>query len=242
MPSVPLADFQDKNQALVGLERKFSVDQERRSKKKIFGRPSCAACLKDDAKKRCSRCNTIFYCSTECQAKDWSSHKSECRSLRLWLKTGHCAGCSAPGHEASSELGHCKSCSCESRRCKVPTCLTQFYKAPSTFSHRIPTLIRTPRSLSKNHCLLLRCSLSLSSLTSFHFAHMPHHPQESELKSDCEPAPPLPPPPGPPEAPPPPLPPGPPEAKLDKCGCCLTENVELHGCAESACENEVCMV
>jgi hypothetical protein len=164
MPSVPLADFQDKNQALVGLERKFSVDQERRSKKQIFGRPSCAACLKDDAKKRCARCNTIFYCSTECQAADWSYHKSECRSLRLWLKTGHCAGCSAPGHEASSELGHCLVCSCESRRCKVPTCLTQFYKAPSTFSHRIPTLIL----ISKNHCFLRRRSFFLVFLTHTH--------------------------------------------------------------------------
>lgn len=32
--------------------------------------------------KKCSRCEYIFYCSTECQEKDWPTHKDMCNSTR----------------------------------------------------------------------------------------------------------------------------------------------------------------
>jgi len=39
----------------------------------------CTVCNKT-ATKRCSRCHGAYYCSTECQRRDWSSHKLHCFS------------------------------------------------------------------------------------------------------------------------------------------------------------------
>jgi hypothetical protein len=30
--------------------------------------------------KRCSRCRSIYYCSRECQEKDWVNHKPKCKA------------------------------------------------------------------------------------------------------------------------------------------------------------------
>ncbi|KAG2387734.1 hypothetical protein C9374_001328 [Naegleria lovaniensis] len=38
----------------------------------------CKYCGKSDALKRCSICKSVFYCSIECQKKDWTNHKATC--------------------------------------------------------------------------------------------------------------------------------------------------------------------
>lgn len=45
-----------------------------------FSRPLlvCKMCLKTKDIRRCSRCQTAYYCSTECQRADWPSHRQEC--------------------------------------------------------------------------------------------------------------------------------------------------------------------
>ncbi|CAO1384827.1 unnamed protein product [Diamesa hyperborea] len=37
----------------------------------------CGSCNKE-AEKKCSRCEVAFYCSRECQIKDWGNHKEKC--------------------------------------------------------------------------------------------------------------------------------------------------------------------
>ena len=42
---------------------------------------SCAICKKSEGQlKSCSLCHSIFYCSVECQKKDWKEHKPKCKS------------------------------------------------------------------------------------------------------------------------------------------------------------------
>ena len=46
--------------------------------------PSCTCCgnRKPDMKK-CSKCKSVFYCSSACQAKDWTNiHNKICRTLQ----------------------------------------------------------------------------------------------------------------------------------------------------------------
>ncbi|GMI00942.1 hypothetical protein TrLO_g12173 [Triparma laevis f. longispina] len=38
----------------------------------------CEACEKEGAKK-CSRCKVVWYCSKDCQVKDWKIHKKICK-------------------------------------------------------------------------------------------------------------------------------------------------------------------
>jgi hypothetical protein len=38
----------------------------------------CKFCSKKDAGKKCGNCMSVWYCSRECQAKDWSEHKKVC--------------------------------------------------------------------------------------------------------------------------------------------------------------------
>jgi len=40
---------------------------------------ACKVCGKQDAK-RCGKCRIVFYCSVQCQRKDWKSHKEACNS------------------------------------------------------------------------------------------------------------------------------------------------------------------
>ncbi|KAK4211908.1 hypothetical protein QBC37DRAFT_375564 [Rhypophila decipiens] len=51
---------------------------------------ACAACGKNDAKYRCSRCHlktedkktfVTYYCNTKCQSNDWAKHRKRCRIL-----------------------------------------------------------------------------------------------------------------------------------------------------------------
>lgn len=39
----------------------------------------CFVCGASQSLKRCSRCRGICYCGTECQSKDWTRHKDECK-------------------------------------------------------------------------------------------------------------------------------------------------------------------
>ena len=45
----------------------------------------CGGCRKKgDGFKCCSKCNCIYYCSVECQIKDWkeNGHKEQCKKLK----------------------------------------------------------------------------------------------------------------------------------------------------------------
>ena len=59
----------------------------------------CSVCLKEGAK-RCSRCKVQFYCSKECQQKDWKNHKNVCNELHqrsVGLAQDICSVCSKEG-------------------------------------------------------------------------------------------------------------------------------------------------
>lgn len=40
----------------------------------------CAYCGKE-GNKRCSRCKSVVYCSSDCQKAHWKQHKGECKYL-----------------------------------------------------------------------------------------------------------------------------------------------------------------
>ncbi|KAK6045255.1 MYND finger [Cooperia oncophora] len=43
----------------------------------------CHACLKDGADlKKCKGCQIFYYCSAECQKKDWPLHRNECSACK----------------------------------------------------------------------------------------------------------------------------------------------------------------
>lgn len=42
----------------------------------------CAVC-EAPAKSKCSRCDGIYYCGSDCQKTDWTSHKTVCRQMQL---------------------------------------------------------------------------------------------------------------------------------------------------------------
>lgn len=44
---------------------------------KEMGRAKCVVCL--NRSEKCGRCDVVSYCSRECQARDWKSHKSVCK-------------------------------------------------------------------------------------------------------------------------------------------------------------------
>jgi ankyrin repeat protein len=39
----------------------------------------CSTCKKKGSLMRCSRCHKAWYCSRDCQVKDWTSHKTSCK-------------------------------------------------------------------------------------------------------------------------------------------------------------------
>ena len=46
--------------------------------------PRCAVCdaSNDEVKlKSCAKCESVLYCSRECQKKDWKKHKRNCKKL-----------------------------------------------------------------------------------------------------------------------------------------------------------------
>ena len=49
-------------------------------KAECVARAGCAAagCAKEEASSVCARCQTVRYCSRECQRADWKAHKKTC--------------------------------------------------------------------------------------------------------------------------------------------------------------------
>lgn len=41
---------------------------------------NCANCLRNNCVQKCSKCQQVYYCSTECQKADWKIHKTQCYS------------------------------------------------------------------------------------------------------------------------------------------------------------------
>jgi len=46
----------------------------------------CMKCRKNSTTQRCANCKSVYYCSRECQKKDWKSHKKHCLDLRVFKK------------------------------------------------------------------------------------------------------------------------------------------------------------
>jgi hypothetical protein len=55
--------------------------QERREAMKMGSYQVCVVC-ENPAEKRCSGCYVVWYCDIECQNKNWSEHKSQCKQTR----------------------------------------------------------------------------------------------------------------------------------------------------------------
>ena len=41
----------------------------------------CSVCGKESTS-RCSKCKTVYYCSRECQLRDWPNHKQSCNKIK----------------------------------------------------------------------------------------------------------------------------------------------------------------
>ena len=63
-----------------GVDARLNVDKE----KQKLALSNCATCNKVEEAirqfKSCPRCDSVFYCSRECQKKDWKNHKKLCSS------------------------------------------------------------------------------------------------------------------------------------------------------------------
>ncbi|KAJ7612725.1 hypothetical protein FB45DRAFT_1117295, partial [Roridomyces roridus] len=98
----------------------------------------CATGCGKSAELRCSTCKTVHYCGTECQKKDWKTHKKECSPPLPRPPTTHCTGCNqrfggrdeVEVDQLCPDCGYttCESCSCHHSR---GTCYCQ----DSNFGH-----------------------------------------------------------------------------------------------------------
>src|SRR4029079_5007205 len=61
-----------------------SYDCRKQIKKRIkrYGKVCyiCSYC-RESASEHCSKCKRVYYCSRECQTKDWTKHKLECKKI-----------------------------------------------------------------------------------------------------------------------------------------------------------------
>lgn len=71
---LPFAARQAMNMLLVGNPRGLRLPV-------VQSLGMCKTCLKENVKLlHCGRCKSVFYCSKDCQKKDWKSHKAVCSS------------------------------------------------------------------------------------------------------------------------------------------------------------------
>ncbi|KAL1706917.1 hypothetical protein EV121DRAFT_256712 [Schizophyllum commune] len=59
----------------------------------------CSNCFEEAPEaglKRCAHCRVVHYCNSECQNKDWATHKRECAALQEWAKHAPAAEVSVP--------------------------------------------------------------------------------------------------------------------------------------------------
>lgn len=73
----------------------------------------CLQCGMKDAKYRCGKCNSVFFCSVECQRIAWPIHKRHC-GRRLFT---NCIACGTIVSESKLECEKCPVKYC-SERCK----------------------------------------------------------------------------------------------------------------------------
>ncbi|XP_045190223.2 uncharacterized protein LOC123547306 isoform X2 [Mercenaria mercenaria] len=53
------------------------------AKPKTIGKYPCEHCRSPGASKKCARCQTVAYCSRQCQKADWTNHKCKCEQKNL---------------------------------------------------------------------------------------------------------------------------------------------------------------
>lgn len=54
--------------------------QTQELKRPLFSLYKCGTC-NTKASQKCASCQGVYYCSTECQQKDWRRHKKECKKI-----------------------------------------------------------------------------------------------------------------------------------------------------------------
>ena len=64
--------------------------------------PWCLGCSNKSSKYKCSKCKSVYFCSTNCQKKCWSIHKKHCGQNIF----GYCISCCKP----ASTNNKCQNC------------------------------------------------------------------------------------------------------------------------------------
>ncbi|PCH45077.1 SET domain-containing protein [Wolfiporia cocos MD-104 SS10] len=57
---------------------------------------NCCGPAPQSGLKRCTKCRTVWYCSSKCQTNDWALHKHECSALQRWASSAPSSDVSVP--------------------------------------------------------------------------------------------------------------------------------------------------
>lgn len=68
---------------VVSREEKGGSGKNTCGEEKEGGTNVCGSCGSKGSFQRCSRCKSAFYCSEECQMKDWPTHKGSCTKVLI---------------------------------------------------------------------------------------------------------------------------------------------------------------